>query len=246
MESRKRLQDALNHRQPDRIPIDFGSTTVSGMHVTCVAALRDYYGLEKRPVKVHEPFQMLGMIEDDLKEIIGTDIIGVNPRNTLFGFPNENWKEWRLDNGLELLVPEKFNISEDKSGNKYIYPEGDTSVPPSGKMPKGGYYFDAIIRQQAIDDDNLNPDDNLEEFQPISNQDLTYFKTSIEKAASTGMGVLANFGGTCIGDIAMVPAPFLKQPKGIRDIAEWLCPPCCAETIFMLYSTDRPILRWKT
>ena len=51
----------LNHHQPDRIPIDFGGTTVTGVHASCVAALRDYYGLEKRPVRIHEPAQMLAL-----------------------------------------------------------------------------------------------------------------------------------------------------------------------------------------
>ena len=41
MNSRERVIAALAHRQPDRIPIDFGGTATSGMHVSCVAALRD-------------------------------------------------------------------------------------------------------------------------------------------------------------------------------------------------------------
>ena len=57
--SRERIIAALNHKQPDRVPIDFGGTAVTGMHVSCFAALRDYYGLEKHPVRVHEPVQML-------------------------------------------------------------------------------------------------------------------------------------------------------------------------------------------
>ena len=44
--SRQRVLDALAHRQPDRVPVDFGSTAVTGIHVICVAALRDHYGLE--------------------------------------------------------------------------------------------------------------------------------------------------------------------------------------------------------
>jgi hypothetical protein len=55
MNSRERVLAALDHREPDRIPLDFGSTATTGVHVSCVAALRDHYGLEKRPVKVHEP-----------------------------------------------------------------------------------------------------------------------------------------------------------------------------------------------
>ena len=63
---RKRVLDAINHRQPDRVPMDFGGSAVTGMHVSCVAKLRDHYGLQKRLVKVCEPYQMLGLIEDDL------------------------------------------------------------------------------------------------------------------------------------------------------------------------------------
>jgi hypothetical protein len=49
--------------------------------------------------------------------------------------------------GLEVLVPQGFNVTRDASGSIYAYPQGDTSVPASGVMPKGGYYFDAILRQ---------------------------------------------------------------------------------------------------
>jgi hypothetical protein len=83
---RQRVLDALAHREPDRVPIDFGSTTVTGIHVSCVAALHDYFGLEKRLVKVHEPFQMLGLLEEDLKQVLGIDVEGVFRRRTMFGF----------------------------------------------------------------------------------------------------------------------------------------------------------------
>jgi len=43
----------------------------------------------------------------------------------------------------------------------------------------------------------------------------------VQRAKATGRAVIATFGGTAFGDIALVPAPFLKHPKGIRDIAEW-------------------------
>ncbi len=66
MSSRERMRSALQHKTPDRVPIDFGSTAVTGIHCSIVEALRDYYHLEKKPVKVHEPYQMLGMLEDDL------------------------------------------------------------------------------------------------------------------------------------------------------------------------------------
>lgn len=221
MTSRERVITALNHKEPDRIPMDFGGTAVTGMHVNIVIALRDHYGLEKRPVKVHEPYQMLGLIEDDLQTALGIDVEGVYAAETLFGFRNESWKPWRMDSGVEVLVSEHFKTTKDKNGDTLIYPKGDLSAPPSGRLPKDGFFFDTIVRQDPIDEDKLNPEDNLEEFGPISKRDLRYFDEAAKAAALTGRGVMATFGGTAFGDIALVPAPFLKYPKGIRDIEEW-------------------------
>ena len=218
--SRERLMKTLNHQQPDRIPIDFGGTAVTGVHVSVVAALRDHYGLEKRPVRVHEPFQMLGWIDEDLKQAMGIDVEGVFARNTMFGFPADDWKPWEF-NGLEVLVPGAFNISTDAKGDTLIYPEGDTGVPPSGRMPKGGYFFDCIIRQEPIDEDHLNAAENAEEFKPITQAELDHLAQAASAATATGRGVVAGFGGTAFGDIALVPGPFLKHPKGIRDVTEW-------------------------
>jgi hypothetical protein len=222
MTGKERVRAALAHREPDRIPIDFGSCGVTGIHVTCVAALRDYYGLEKRPVKVREPYQMLGLIEDDLKEAMGLDVDGIFTRKTMFGFPAEDaWKPWRLWTGLEVLVPQGFNTTVDANGDTLMYPEGDVTAPASGRMPANGWFFDAIIRQEPVDEDRLDPADNLEEFGPISDADLTHLCRNIEELKGSGRAVLCTIGGMALGDIALVPAVFLKHPKGIRDVAEW-------------------------
>lgn len=218
--SRQRIQDALHHRTPDRVPIDFGGTAVTGIHVTCVAGLRDYYGLERRPVKVHEPFQMLGWLDDDLKAAMGIDVEGVFRRNTMFGFPNRDWKPW-LFHGLEVLVPGRFNVSADANGDTLIYPEGDTSAAPSGRMPQGGFFFDAIIRQNHFDAERLNPEDNLEEFSALSDAEVDEIARDVAQAGQGGRALIAGFGGTALGDIALVPAPALRDPRGIRDVTEW-------------------------
>jgi len=221
MTSRDIVLVSLAHKTPPRVPVDFGATAVTGMHVTCVAALRDYYGLEKRPVKVHEPYQMLGWLDDDLKQAIGIDAEAAFPWKTLFGFANESWKPWRTQDGLEVLVSKHFNTTVDANGDTLIYPQGDASAPPSGRMPRGGNFFDTIIRQPPVDDDALRPEDNLEEFGPLSAEDLDKLDEGVRTAAATGRAVVATPGGMAFGDIALVPAPFLKHPKGIRDIEEW-------------------------
>ncbi len=220
MTGKERLENALNH-QEGQVPIDLGGGPTSGIHCRLIGQLREYYGLEKHPVTVIEPYQMLGLIDDDLKDAIGIDTVSLWNPGTLFGFDNKNWKEWRTLWGQEVLVAGNFNTTVDVNGDILIYPEGDLSAPPSGRMPVGGDFFDTIIRQEPIDDEKLNPEDNLEEFDFIDNDTLAYFKAQAEMLKDSGRAVFANFGGTAIGDIALVPAPFLKYPKGIRDIEEW-------------------------
>lgn len=220
MSSREIVQKNLNH-QSTEVPIDFGSTAVTGIHISIVEKLRSHYGLEIRPVKVGEPYQMLGVVDDDLKDAMGIDTHGVLARNTFFGFPSEDWQPFTLPWEQDVLVPGKFNTTLDANGDLLIYPEGDLSVPASGRMPTNGYFFDSIIRQEPIDEENLNPEDNLEEFAPLSDEDIKHYTAGIEEAANSGRAVVATLGGGGIGDIALVPAPFMKHPKGIRDITEW-------------------------
>lgn len=220
MTSPQRVIASLNHQQPDHIPIDFGGMNVTGIHASCVAGLRDYYGLEKRPVRIQELFQMLGYVDDDLKDAMRLDVIGVFSRKNKVGLAQENLKVWSI-NGMEVLVPEALEITTDVNGDTLVYPQGDRKVPPSGRMPSGGYFFDCITRQDPIDEDHLNPEENLEEFGLISQEDLDYLQQATAQAAATGRAVSASFGGTAFGDVGVVPAPGLKHPKGIRDVTEW-------------------------
>ena len=222
MNSKERVLKSLSHQEPDQVPVDFGSTPVTGVHVLPVEKLRDYYGLEKKTVRVIEPYQMLGEIDDDLMDALGVDVIGLNPRNNMFGIVNDGkMKEFKTFWDQEVLFPENFNPTYDQNGDLLVHPEGDTSVPASGRMPKASFFFDAVIRQEPIDETTLDPQDNLEEFGHISDEDLDYWEREINRVSGKGKAIIANFGGTAFGDIALVPGLNLKSPKGIRDIAEW-------------------------
>jgi len=224
MTSRQRVQTALDHREPDRVPLDLGGSAVTGMSVSTVYRLRQALRLDAPglPVKVVEPFQMLGEIEADLAEALGVDVVGLGLPATLFGFVNENWKAWTTFDGTPVLVPEGFNTEPETNGDILLYPQGDKSVPPSGRMPKGGFYFDAIIRQEPIDDDRLDPADNLEEFRPLTDAQIAYLRDRAEQLyTGTDKAILLSLPGASFGDIALVPAMWLKHPKGIRDVEEW-------------------------
>ena len=84
MDSRYRLKTALEHRNSGTFPIDFGATPVTGIHVLIVEKLRQHFGLEYKPIKVIEPYQMLGEVDDELIDILGIDVVGAFGKNNMF------------------------------------------------------------------------------------------------------------------------------------------------------------------
>ena len=223
MDSRTRLQTTLEHRQPDRVCVDFGGTAITGIHVSVVHQLRQrLLGDPNYRVKVIEPYQMLGEIDDALRQALGIDIIGLGGRCTMFGQEYKDWKPFTLFDGTPCLVPGAFNVTPAPDGGWYMYPQGDTTVPPSGHMPEGGYFFDSVPRQEPIDEDHLDPRDNMEEFQPLAEADLAYYCEAKKRLeAKRAWGTVLSVPGSAFGDIALVPGPWLKHPKGIRGVTEW-------------------------
>jgi len=222
MNSRERLQKTLNHEPVDRVCVDFGATHVTGISASTLSKLRKaLLGEDDYRVKVIEPYQMLGEIDKKLVDALGVDVLPVLPPKTMFGFENKDWKEFTMFDGTEVLVPGDFNVTSDGKGGWYLYPEGDTSAPPSGHMPKDGFYFDAICRQQPVIDDELDPADNLKEFGILTAEDIAPLVEKADKAYQISKGAILSSPGTGFGDIALVPAMWMKETPGIRDIEEW-------------------------
>ena len=216
MGNRQNLIDALNHRQPEKLPVDFGGTAVTGIHVLAMARLRQHYGLPG-PVKVAEPYQMLGLMEQDLMDAMGITVAGVLSSGNLFGFDNRPpYKPWRTPWGQDVLVPEEFRTTGGPAGDEYIYPCGDISAPPSGHMPAGGYFFDSIIRQEPFEEDTLDYRDNLEEFGPVGEAELAYLKREADRLRGLDAGAIGGLPGTALGDIAWVPGAF-ELPDVVVD-----------------------------
>jgi hypothetical protein len=224
MNSRQRVQAAINHRQPDRVPVDLGGTPVTGIAAGTYARLRQALGLPLRPPKVIEPFQVLAEVEDDVRDAVGIDTVGLTSPGTFFGFNNEGWKPWKLFDGTDVLVPGKFTVREDENGDLLLYPHGDRTVAPSGRMPRGGYYFDAIIRQEPLDWDHLDPLQWADQmYSVLSAEEVHYLKERADRLyANTTRSIIWTFGGGGFGDIAWVPGPNLIHPTGIRDPQDWI------------------------
>lgn len=223
MTSRERVRTALEHREPDRVPIDVGGSLTSGIMVTTYVKLRERLGINGGPPRVIDVLQMLAEVEQPVMEAVGADVTPLLPPTVFFGIKNENWKPWTTFDGTEVLVPGQFNYRVDEDGDLLISPGGDTSRAPSGRMPKDGYYFDLIPRQEPFDWDELDPDDFAEQFQLYDQDTLEHLRRRSEELyKGTDYAVLGNFNGASLGDMVVVLAHELESPKGIRNYSDFL------------------------
>ena len=226
MTGKEKLKAALAHEEAP-ILFDCGGMNTTGMHCMVMEKLRDFYGLEKRPVKIIEPSQLLGHMDSDLAECLGVETELVYGSRTCYGFQGrDNWKEWTTPWGQEVLVPEEFITTSDEKGDVLIYACADTRCAPAGRMPKGGVFFDNEDRAADYDEDDYDINDNLEEFFLFSDDELSWFKQQIAGIQDNGhvitcFGPGTTGGGTCLADHSMIAGPMLREPKGIRKLQDF-------------------------
>ena len=117
MNSRERVIAALNHEEPDRPPIDLGSTQVTSIASRAYSLLRRELGLPDHPLEIVDQVQMLPRVREDLLVSLGADFRGIQPN------PPSSWK-------LEILDERDYLAFRDEWGSTL-------------RMPKhGGFYFD--------------------------------------------------------------------------------------------------------
>lgn len=224
MNSRERVTEAIHHREPDRVPLDLGGCGQTGINASSLALLRKAYGLSEHPLKICEPYQLLGEVELDLMKKVGADVVPLWNKGTLLGTKEESNKPWNMPDGTSVLMPSDFEYDVDGNGNTLVYPCGDRTAPYSAHMPKGGSFFDGIDRAEDFDEDHLTPiEDFRDSFQVKGEEDCIHWeKESRRLYDNSDFAVMGILGGMGLGDAAEIPGPFLKHPRGIRRMEDWL------------------------
>lgn len=116
MNSRERVQIALNHQEPDRIPFDFGGTALTSMSSFNYNSTRTAFGLHPVAPRIMDIFQQNVMVDDDLLTILGCDVRLVSP-NLPYGF-SYNIRE---DPSGYLLLWDEWGIGWKKSFDNGLY-----------------------------------------------------------------------------------------------------------------------------
>jgi len=135
MTPRERVLSALNHRQPDRVPIDLSGHRSSGISAIAYPKLRAALKLPARTPRVYDPIQQLAVVDDDVLDALRIDTVELG---RAFCQDDEWWSPWTLPDGTPCLMP-AWAVPE-RSGNEWIYraPAGHVMA----RMPEGSLHFD--------------------------------------------------------------------------------------------------------
>lgn len=143
---RERVIEALNHREPDRTPIDLSGHRSSGVSAIAYARLRDYLGLEERPIRVYDVQQQLAIVDEDVLERFGVDTIELGRG---FALDDSDWVDWRLPDGTPCQMPRW--AQPEREGDRQVIRSDSGRV--IAVMPDGTLYFEQAYYPFAEGDD---------------------------------------------------------------------------------------------
>jgi len=135
MTPRQRVLAALNHQEPDRVPIDFSGHRSSGIAAIAYAKLRRALGLPQRPIRVYDPIQQLAIVDEDVLERFHVDTIELGRG---FALEDRHWVDWTLPDGTPCQMP-RWAAPERESGAWVLRSRTGRVI---GRMPDGALYFE--------------------------------------------------------------------------------------------------------
>ncbi|NLE45557.1 MAG: methyltransferase, partial [Chloroflexi bacterium] len=100
--SRERVMLAVDHREPDRVPIDLGGHRSSGIMAIAYGRLKQYLGISTGDIYVYDFVQQLAIIEDEILDHYGVDTIGLGRG---FALTPADWHTWVLPDGTPCKIP---------------------------------------------------------------------------------------------------------------------------------------------
>jgi uroporphyrinogen decarboxylase len=173
--NRERVLMALNHKEADKVPIDFGSTRSTGINALAYYKLKEYMKLTG-PVRVYDVKQLLGDPDPEVLEFFQSDCIQLHRLSPSARVRLDAWKSEILMDGNRYEVPQNFSPTELEDGSHAIVDDHGRIVM---KRPKGGLYFDDAYAPLA--DASENSDIDHFSYPTVSEEEIKFLQKNAEK-----------------------------------------------------------------
>ncbi len=140
MTPRERVRAVLDGKIPDRVPIDFGSQSASGVMTIAYNKLRAKLGINGNLAKQFRNVMQLAWVEKEIRDKFHIDVIDAGQN---FLKLDDDWRQWTLNDGSKCLIPKYVPIKRETDGTVNLYNKDYTKV--LGKQPKTSLYVDQVF-----------------------------------------------------------------------------------------------------
>ena len=136
MTARERVIATIEHREPERLAVDLGSTPSSGISAVAYASLVGHLGLADQRTRVYDVVQQLAQPSDELLDRFDIDAADIG---RTFNASDADWKPMTLPSGVEVEIPAWFHPVHQEDGAWEAFTEGGLRI---ASMPLGANFFD--------------------------------------------------------------------------------------------------------
>jgi len=136
MSSRERILASIQHRTPDRVPIDLGATPSSGISAIAYGKLKTHMGYNSGHTRIYDVVQYLAQPEEKMIDALGVDVLDIGRAfNTL----DTDWYDITMPDGNTGQYPVWFRPEKHTDGSWNAYHPDKTRI---ATMPQGAQFFD--------------------------------------------------------------------------------------------------------
>jgi uroporphyrinogen decarboxylase len=135
MNHRERVMAAVNHQEPDRLPVDLGGMHSSGIMAMAYQDLKDHLGMTGGELLIPDAPQQLAYVEEPVRDWIGADVLPLDIGMVV------GWRDYTLPNGVRARICANFLTQDDGSGGEYAV---DAQGNKLKYRPASSFYFDPI------------------------------------------------------------------------------------------------------
>jgi uroporphyrinogen decarboxylase len=146
VDSRSRILTALNHQEPDKLPIDLGGMGSTGITAIAYNSLKSYLGIQEGETRIFDIIQQLAIVEPLILNRFKVDVLPIYRAPLGLDFTKPKWKSWQLADGSQGYVPEGFCPMKNTNGERIFH---DSGINITYKMPVNGLYFDEVSHPLA-------------------------------------------------------------------------------------------------
>jgi uroporphyrinogen decarboxylase len=136
MTSRERVLAAIQHREPDGLPVDLGATPSSGISAIAYHNLKQHLGINSGHTRVYDVVQQLAQPEDDILDRYGIDMLDIG---RTFNERDADWYDFQLPYGPSVQFPNWFHPVK---GPDDRWDAFDKDGDRLATMPTGATFFD--------------------------------------------------------------------------------------------------------